>query len=212
MNRTEEIAWWREKLEAAYARLTSLSQANERMAGALQEITDYEPPADDSWSAIVGTMRDIAAAALSDLSAPPGDSKPVAWRFEQHYPQLNEWDWCISLERPDEGNFIRNITPLYAHPPGDSDEVEVPPRCPKCGYWVCDSGPPPDSIDKAIEELEKTGWKFKLGGPHKSLETGLTKFRCELLSPIVPPGRKPHSADGPTPLSAIRAAMGRIPK
>lgn len=91
--------------------------------------TDIEP--------IIQRIR----AALVDV--PAVESEPVAWQWEEDLINSGRYTLMWDDEPPGEHPGIRNVTPLYAHPPrslsneGEIDEAAIEAGAKILAKWIC---------------------------------------------------------------------------
>lgn len=97
----------------------------------------------EAWITDIRTMKSLGDVVQEALTASPGEQKPVAWRFELACSRAwengepvgwSDWEWRISETKPNAGEAMRNVTPLYlSPPPAAADETG----------WLIEMGDPP---------------------------------------------------------------------
>lgn len=99
------------------------------------------------------------------MTAPEGDGKPVAWAYEVTYGRASDtWYPHVNDEVPEDDYMrVRNITPLYAHPPSDTIEQAIK-ELPEgwqhsfsCVIWHIGGEDPDDEEVATYEEHHGTG-------------------------------------------------------
>ena len=95
------------------------------------------------------------AALRSALAEPVQEPKPVAWRFEARHID-SAWAAAVTLKHPGpEGVYMRNLMPLYAHPP-QRKPVEWDGRC-MLGHCNSPAGCENSGECRAVERAHGVG-------------------------------------------------------
>lgn len=99
----------------------------------------YRLVADDSFACSFQSMGQYRTALLARVKAMIQDGgaraalsaqqeKPVAWSYECRQPVRDEEIWAefFSRSKPEADEYIRNVTPLFAHPVAQQDAPSDP--------------------------------------------------------------------------------------
>lgn len=93
----------------------------------LHAVADYMERREDS-PRCAGDLRALANR-LADIV--PRGEEPVAWQYESRISEKQDWVKFASTQDPrgfhNDERFLRNVRPLYPHPPADNvhDQEEV---------------------------------------------------------------------------------------